>query len=85
MLRYNTWLFSDLSTRCLHQIRSDKAFIYRKRAKFARIFQFSIDVTIIHFDFIMSDCTDSEPEIINRSPVRTLNNSSVAQTTEEKR
>ena len=70
MRHYNTWLVSEVATRCLHQITSDTAIIDRKRAKFAQKFQFSFDITIHHFDFIMSDSTDSELEIVNPSPVR---------------
>ena len=39
---YNIWLFSEVATRCLHQITSDTAITDRKRAKFAQNFQFSI-------------------------------------------
>ena len=75
---YNTWLFSEIATRCLHQITSAKVIIDRKRAKCAQNFQFSFDTTIHHFDFIMSDSTDSELESVNPSPVRAYTNSSVA-------
>ena len=85
MRHYNTWLFSEVVTRCLHQITSDTAIIDRKRAKFAENFQFSFDITIHHFDFIMSDSTNSELEIVNPSPLRAHTNSSVAQKTKEKR
>ena len=84
MRHYNTWLFSEVATRCLHQITSDTASIDRKRAKFAQNFQFSFGITIHHFDFIMPDSTDSELEIVNPSPVRAHTISSVAQKTEEK-
>ena len=83
MLHYNTWLFSEVATRCLHQITSDTATIDRKRAKFAQNFQFSIDITIISTS--LSDSTDSELEIVNPSLVRSHTNSSVAQKTKEKR
>ena len=83
MLHYNTWLFSEVATRCLHQITSDTATIDRKRAKFAQKFQFSFDITIISTS--LSDSTDSELEIVNPSLVRAHTNSSVAQKTKEKR
>ena len=85
MRYYNTWLFSEVATRCLHQITSDTATIDRKRAKFAQNFQFSFDITIHHFDFIRSDSTDSELEIVNPSPVRAHTNSSVAQKNQGKK
>ena len=62
MRHYNTWLFSEVAARCLHQITSDKAIIDRKRGEFAQNFQFPFDITLHHFDFIMSDSTDSELE-----------------------
>ena len=85
MRHYNTWLFSEVATRCLHQITSDTATIDRKRAEFDQNFQFSFDITKHHFDFTMSDSTDSELEIVNPSPVRAHTNSSDAQKTKEKR
>ena len=85
MRHYNTWFFSEVATRCLHQITSDKAFIDRKRGKFAQNFQFSFDNTLHHFDFIISDSTNSELKIVNPSPVRAHTNSSVAQKAKEKR
>ena len=85
MRHYNTWLFSEEAARCLHQITSDKAIIDRKRGEFAQNFQFPFDITFYHFDFIMSDSTDSELEIVNPSPVRAHTNSSVAQKTKEKK
>ena len=85
MRHYNTWLFSEVATRCLHQIRSDKAIIDRKKDKFAENFQFSFfQFSLHHFEFIMSDSTDSELEIVDPSPVRAHTNSSVAQKTKKK-
>ena len=85
MRHYNTWLFSEVAPRCLHQITSDKAIIDRKKGEVAQNFQFSFDTRLHHFDFIMSDSTDSELKIFNPSPVRAHANSSVAQKTKEKR
>ena len=84
MQHYNTWLFPEVATRCLHQITSDKAILDRKRGKFAQNFQFSFDITLHHFDSIKSDYTDSELKIVNPSPVRPHTNSSVARKTKEK-
>ena len=63
MRHYNTCLFLEVAIRCLHQITSDKAIIDQKRGKFAQKFQFSFDITLHHFDFIMSESTVSELEI----------------------
>ena len=86
MHHYNTWLFWELATRYLHQITSDKANIDRKRGKFAQNFHISFDITFQHnFDFIMSDSTDFELEIVSPNPVWAHSNSSVAQWTKENR
>ena len=84
MRQNNTWLFSEVATRCLHQITSDRAIIDRKRGKFIQKFQFSIVITIHHFDVILSNFTDSELEIVNPSPVKAHTNSSFAEKTKEK-
>ena len=49
MRHYNTWLFSEVATHCLRQITSDTAIIDRKKAKFAKNFQFSFNITTHHF------------------------------------
>ena len=85
MRHYNTWLFSEVATRCLHQFTNNKAIIDRKRGKFLQIFQFPFDITLHHFDSIMSDSTDSELEIVDPSPVWAHTNSSVAQKSKEKK
>ena len=77
--------FSQVTTGCLHQITSDKAIIDRKRGKYAQNFQFSFDITLHYFDFIMSDSSDSEREIGNPRPVRAHTNSSVGQKNRENR
>ena len=83
MRHYNTWLFSEVATRCLYQITSDKAIIDRKRANFAQNFQFSFDITIHHFDFVMSYSIHFELEIV--TPVRAQTNSHVAQKTKKRK
>ena len=83
MRHYNTWLSSEVATRRLHQITNEKAIIDRNRGKYAQNFQFSFDITLHHFDFIMSGSTDSELGIVNLSPVSAHTNSSVAQKTIE--
>ena len=75
---YNTWLFSDVATRRLHQITSDTAIMTGRGPSLVRNFSF-------HFDSIMSYSTDSELDIVNPNPVRAHTNYSVAQKTKEKR
>ena len=86
MRHYNTWLFPEVSTRCLHQITRDKAIIDGKRGNFAQNFQFSIKskcCNVILICQILS--TDSDLEIANPSHVRAHTKSSLAQKTKEKR
>ena len=79
MRDYNTWLFPEVATPCLHQIKSHKAINDSKRVKFDQKFQFPFDNTLHQLDFIVSDSTDSEPEIVKPSPVRAHANFFVAQ------
>ena len=81
MRHYNTWFSLEVATRRLHQITSDKALIDRNGGKFAQNFQFSFDITLHHFDSIISGSTDSELGIVNPSPVSAHTNSPVAQKT----
>ena len=84
MRHYNTWLFPEVATRCLHQITSDKAIIDGKRGNFAQNFQFSL---ILHYNISTLLCqilsTDSDLEIANPSHVRAHTKSSLAQKTKE--
>ena len=77
--------FSQSSNTLFASNHKRHSHIDRKRTKFAQNFQLSFDITIHHFDFFMSDSTDSELEIVNPSLVGAHTNSSVAQKTQEKR